>query len=172
MALATRAKPAPHQKKRQGGHHRHSKHYLKAYSPYIPMLLIVGVGFLISSAWSNSQHVLGASSDLSTVSLLKYTNIQRQKNSESALSLNDDLMSAAQAKAESMVQENYWSHTSPNGQTPWSFIVASGYNYQLAGENLAYGFSNAEAAITGWMNSPEHRANILSTDYQNVGFGP
>jgi hypothetical protein len=171
MALATRVKPAPHQKKRQGGHHRHSKHYLKAYWPYIPMLLIVGLGLLVSSIWNNNQHVLGVSSDLSASSLLKYTNIQRQKNNEPALTLNNNLMSAAQAKAENMVQKNYWSHTSPSGQTPWSFIIAAGYNYQLAGENLAYGFSSAQAAIIGWMNSPEHRANILTSAYQNVGFG-
>jgi hypothetical protein len=43
--------------------------------------------------------------------------------------------------------------------------------FQAAGENLAYGFSSSSAILTGWMASPEHRANILDTNYQDVGFG-
>jgi hypothetical protein len=93
------------------------------------------------------------------------------QNSELKLALNNALASAAQAKANDMVKNNYWSHNTPSGQTPYSFITAARYNYQLAGENLAYGFSNANSVVTGWMNSPEHRANILNKNYQDVGFG-
>jgi len=56
MALATRPKPSVHHKKRQAGHHRYSKHYLKAYHPYLPMLAIVGLGVLINLAWSSLQN--------------------------------------------------------------------------------------------------------------------
>ena len=52
MALATRPKPTVHHKKRQARHHRHSKHYLKAYWPYIPVLMIVGGGAAINRLWS------------------------------------------------------------------------------------------------------------------------
>ena len=171
MALATRPKPSVHHKKRQAQHHRQSKHYLKAYWPYLPMLLIVGSGLLVSSAWSNKQHVLGAQSDLTANSLLSYTNSQRLRDNEQSLTLNAELNAAAQAKAQDMVKNNYWSHTAPDGRTAWSFITASGYNYQTAGENLAYGFSGAQSVIAGWMNSTEHRANMLNASYQNVGFG-
>jgi uncharacterized protein YkwD len=172
MALVTHAKkPATHQKKRQGGHHRHSKHYLKAYWPYLPMLLVVYIGFFVSNQWSNKQHVLGTASNLNTTSLLSYTNTERQDNYESRLTLSNNLDSAAQAKAEDMAKNNYWSHISPSGKTPWDFMNAAGYSFRLAGENLAYGFSSAQATISGWMNSPEHRANILGNGYRNVGFG-
>jgi len=80
-------------------------------------------------------------------------------------------MDAAQAKANDMVKQNYWSHDAPDGQTPWSFITASGYAYSVAGENLAYGFASAGDTVAGWMNSTDHRANILDSAYQNVGFG-
>lgn len=172
MKQATKIKPklsATH-KKRSGQHHRQSKHYLKAYWPYIPMLAIIGLGLVVNSIWSASA-VLGAASDFSDTSFLASTNSARAADHESQLSIDPLLTSAAQAKAQDMVANDYWSHTSPLGKTPWTFIAASGYSYQRAGENLAYGFSSATQTIDGWMNSPEHRANILNTSYQNVGFG-
>jgi uncharacterized protein YkwD len=171
MAIATRKKPTGiHHRRRHGQHHRQSKPYLKAYHPYIPMLLIVGLGIVINSVWSHSG-VLGSQQDFSAQSLLQSTNSQRATESETSLSLSPELSQAAQVKANDMVSQNYWSHTSPNGQTPWSFIIASGYHYQSAGENLAYGFDGAESTVRAWMSSPEHRANILNAGYQNVGFG-
>lgn len=172
MALVTKTKNKPPitHKKRSGQHHRKSKHYLQAYWPYMPMLLIVGLGLVVNAIWSASG-VLGAASDFSASSLLASTNQQRTADQESQLSLDPLLSQAAQAKADDMVATGYWSHTSPDGKTPWNFIAASGYNYERAGENLAYGFSGAAQTIDGWMNSPEHRANILNAQYQNVGFG-
>jgi uncharacterized protein YkwD len=170
MALATRPKRTVHHKKRSGKHHRHSKPYLKAYWPYLPMLLIVAVGIMVNAIWS-SNAVLGAHQDFSATSLLSATNQQRRNDAEPALTIDPQLSAAAQAKANDMVSHNYWSHTSPDGQTPWSFITNAGYTYQEAGENLAYGFGSAGSTITGWMNSSEHRANILNADYRAVGFG-
>jgi len=125
---------------------------------------------VVNAIWSASG-VLGATSDFSASSLLASTNQQRLVDRENQLSLDPRLSQAAQAKADDMVASGYWSHTSPDGKTPWTFIAASGYNYERAGENLAYGFSGASQTIDGWMNSPEHRANILNAQYQNVGFG-
>lgn len=134
------------------------------------MLLIIGAGFLINTLWSNG-HVLGDTSNLTSNYLLEETNQSRSKEKQPPLTLDSQLSSAAQAKAEDMAKNNYWAHTSPSGKTPWSFIGSSGYQYQSAGENLAYGFSNASGVVNGWMNSAEHRANILSDSYKHVGFG-
>jgi uncharacterized protein YkwD len=171
MALATRPKSTVHHRKRQARHHRQSKQYLKPYWPYLPMLLIVGLGLFINNAWSARMAVLGANSDFSSTALLTNTNADRANNHEAALTIDPALTAAAQTKANDMVKNDYWSHNSPDGRTPWSFITAAGYQYQAAGENLAYGFANAGDAVIGWMNSPEHRANILDSAYQNVGFG-
>lgn len=159
-----------HHKKRGGQHHRHNEHYLKTYWPYLPMLLIVGMGLLVNSVWSH-QNVLGATSDFSSSALLSDTNSQRSADHEAPLALSQQLSAAAQAKAEDMAQKDYWSHNSPDGRTPWSFITSAGYHYQMAGENLAYGFGNAGDTVVGWMNSPTHRANILNANYKDVGFG-
>ena len=171
MSLATRPKrtTAAH-KKRAGKHHRKNDTYLKAYWPYIPMLLIVGLGLVVNTVWSHSN-VLGARSDFSATSLLDETNQQRADNHDANLSLNQQLSEAAQAKANDMATKNYWAHDSPGGRTPWSFITAAGYSYEAAGENLAYGFENSSDVVAAWMNSPTHRANVLGSDYKNVGFG-
>jgi hypothetical protein len=171
MTLATKPKrDSVHHKKRSGRHHRQSGHYLKTYWPYLPMLLIVGVGLLFNNLWS-SPGVLGASSDFGSSSLLQDTNAERSAKHEQPLALNSQLNAAAQSKANDMAAKDYWAHNSPDGRSPWSFIGAAGYHYRMAGENLAYGFSNAGDTVAGWMNSPEHRANILNANYQDVGFG-
>ena len=171
MAIATRPKPSVHHKKRTGQHHKHSKDYVKTYWPYLPMLLVVVIGLAINSFWSQLPGVLGASSNFSSQNLLEDTNNQRAIDAETPLSIDPQLQAAAQAKAEDMVAKNYWSHNTPDGKTPWTFIAAAGYSYDEAGENLAYGFSSADSTVTGWMNSPTHRANILNKDYTQVGFG-
>ncbi|HWB39590.1 MAG TPA: CAP domain-containing protein [Candidatus Saccharimonadales bacterium] len=171
MALATRPKPKTHQRKRQAGHHRQNKPYLKTYWPYIPVAAIIGLGMVVNNMWPSSAAVLGANSNFSINTLLADTNANRSADHEANLTIDGQLTAAAQAKANDMVANNYWAHNSPSGQTPWSFITATGYQYQSAGENLAYGFASAGDAVAGWMNSTEHRANILDADYQNVGFG-
>ncbi len=171
MALVTpkKRKPAVAQKRRVGQHHKQGKQYLKHYWPYLPMLLVVGMGLFVNTLWSSSG-VLGASSDYSATALLQATNASRAASSQSALSLDPQLTAAAQAKANDLIAKNYWAHNSPDGKTPWDFITASGYQYQTAGENLAYGFSDAGATENGWMNSAEHKANILNAGYTQVGF--
>jgi len=136
------------------------------------MVAIVSLGILLNS-WMGSIHrqVLSYATDISVQGLLDGTNAQRTSNGLGNLHLNTALSQAAQAKAADMVADNYWAHTSPSGKTPWTFIDASGYSYATAGENLAYGFTTSSETISGWMNSPGHRANILNTTYADVGFG-
>ncbi len=110
--------------------------------------------------------------EMSSGGLLGATNAQRAQNGNlSALTINSKLSAAAQTKANDMVARNYWSHNTPDGKEPWTFMDAAGYEYQKAGENLAYGFATSSDAVVGWMNSPGHRANILDSAYREVGFG-
>ena len=171
MALVAKqkGKPLVAHRKRVGQHHKQSKQYIKHYWPYLPMLLVVGLGVCINTLWS-SHAVLGARSDFSAPTLLSATNADRATAHLSPLSLNAKLTDAAVRKAHDMSSRNYWSHTAPDGKTPWDFISGSGYQYQLAGENLAYGFADADSTETGWMNSTEHKANILADGYSDVGF--
>jgi uncharacterized protein YkwD len=123
------------------------------------------------SMQSPAHDVLAYATNTSPAGLLSATNTQRINNGVSALSSNSLLSSAAQAKAQDMVNRNYWSHVTPDGQQPWVFISAAGYEYISAGENLAYGFLSSGDTVTGWMNSPPHKQNLLSTAFNEVGFG-
>jgi uncharacterized protein YkwD len=171
MPLATKSRPTSAHKKRQAGHHKQTKRYVKAYWPYLPMIAIVALGFMVNSLLVPSHQVLGEQTNLSTNQFLSITNQDRASYKDNQLTLNSQLDQAAQNKANDMVLSNYWSHTSPSGKTPWTFIMGSGYKFQAAGENLAYGFTSASSVLKAWMNSPDHRANILNKNYSDVGFG-
>jgi hypothetical protein len=159
-------------RKRRGDHHKQGKHYLKVYWPYVPMLLIVVAGlFLGTPRQSAHGGILAYATEMSSSQLLSATNTQRSANGKTTLGINSKLSSAAQTKANDMAARNYWSHNTPDGLAPWYFIENAGYTYQKAGENLAYGFANSSDTVTGWMNSPSHRDNLLDTAFTEVGFG-
>lgn len=120
---------------------------------------------------SGHPQVLGQAIDISTQALLQYTNQARASVGMPPLQANTLLTLAAQQKAAYMFSHNFWAHNAPDGKTPWDFMKEQGYVYVYAGENLARGYSNAQEVITAWMNSPEHRENLLSPNYTEVGFG-
>lgn len=96
-------------------------------------------------------------------------NQDRTSDGLPALDLNPTLNLAAYAKAEDMISNHYFAHTSPEGVSPWYWFKTLGYNYAYAGENLAIGYKDANTLVNSWMNSPDHRANILSPNYQDMG---
>ena len=151
----------------------------KVYWPFIPVILGIAVLMAFSIQTGSlsrfSQHpfqkVLAYSTSENPGSMLAETNLDRQANGEAPLKLNTELMKAAAAKAADMAARNYWSHNTPDGNPPWVFVTAAGYQYAKVGENLATGFYNEEAAVKGWMASPPHRENMLDPSYTDVGFG-
>jgi uncharacterized protein YkwD len=113
-----------------------------------------------------------ASSDaLTSSNIYELTNKSRIAYGVGTLSHSGMLDLAAQAKAEDMLKNQYFSHNSPGEITPWNFIKASGYNYIIAGENLALNFYSSEGVEKAWMNSPGHKANILNPDFEDIGIG-
>lgn len=133
------------------------------------ILLVVGSLF-ISNVKKNHSSVLGISVNVSVQDLLQDTNQKRAEAGLPPLNLDAQLTQAAAGKAQDMFTQNYWAHISPTGTTPWDFIRGAGYQYIYAGENLARGFNSAQDVVNAWMASPGHRANLLSKNYQDVGF--
>ena len=115
--------------------------------------------------------VLGYSSEITAQKVLDQTNIQRQNNGLPPLKYNSSLSESASKKANDMFTHNYWAHTSPSGTTPWDFFKSVDYRYSIAGENLARDFYDTESLMSGWMNSPTHKANIINSKYQEIGIG-
>lgn len=115
--------------------------------------------------------ILGYSSEITVDKVWTLTNSERQKQNLPTLQYNSILSESATAKAKSMFSENYWAHSSPSGKSPWDFFREAGYQYSVAGENLAKDFYDTEGLIKAWMNSPTHRANIVNDKYQEIGIG-
>ena len=115
--------------------------------------------------------ILGYSSEITADKVISQTNIERQKLGLAPLKYNATLSQSAAAKAEDMFKNNYWAHNSPEGKTPWDFFKSAGYQYSVAGENLAKDFYDTDGLIKAWMNSPTHRDNIVNPKYQEIGIG-
>lgn len=153
-------------------------HQQNEFHPYILRPLGTGVITLLVLLQPLIYNVITAhqiklvsyATDITSSDLLTLTNQQRANAGVNALSDNAQLDNAAAAKAEDMFAKDYWAHNSPTGETPWDFIIAAGYHYSAAGENLAMDYTTSEYVIDGWMNSPEHRANLLNATYKDVGF--
>lgn len=103
--------------------------------------------------------------------VVELVNIERAKQGLSALSLNNKLSNVAREKSRDMQANGYFSHTSPTYGSPFDMLRQFGISYNTAGENIAMGYSSPEAVVSGWMNSAGHRANILNSNYSEIGVG-
>jgi len=79
------------------------------------------------------------------------------------------LDAAAAERMRDMEEQGYWAHQSPDGRSPFVWLLPHGYSFRSAGENLACGFETNELLMAGWMESKGHRENILSPDYADCG---
>jgi uncharacterized protein YkwD len=105
-------------------------------------------------------------------------NVQRAQNGLAALTANSVLQGAALQHSQDMVNHNFFSHDSSSGEDFEDRILRFKYappnTEWVAGENIAWGtlsLSTPDAIVVSWMNSPEHRANILSGDFKELGVG-
>lgn len=100
--------------------------------------------------------------------VLRLVNIERANHGVAPLRLSDNLTSGATIRANEI--SKFMSHTRPNGQKFYTVFNDSEGQYTM-GENIAAGYDSPEAVVKGWMNSPGHRANILNSDYEELGVG-
>lgn len=101
-------------------------------------------------------------------------NAERQAQALPDLYHDATLRNVARLHSEDMVNRSFFSHTNPDGLDPFDRFALANVTYTTAGENIAWngGFSDpAATAVTGWMNSAGHRANILNTQFTHAGLG-
>jgi len=101
--------------------------------------------------------------------VLELVNAERTSRGLAALTRNTRLDAAAQAHADDMADNKFFDHTGSDGSDPGSRATAAGYAWTAIAESIGLGDVNAEDIVNGWMNSPGHRANILSTIYTETG---
>ncbi len=104
-------------------------------------------------------------------SLLNAINTDRRAAKLPALAVSDTLMGLARAHAADMAARGYFDHTTPDGLTFNQRLSAAGYTGDTAGENIGLTSSPVLTVITDWMDSPQHRDNILGAGYSFVGLG-
>jgi uncharacterized YkwD family protein/spore coat assembly protein SafA len=103
--------------------------------------------------------------------VVQLVNQERAKQNLPALKANQELSKVARLKSQDMLVKNYFSHTSPTYGSPFKMMETFGIKYSAAGENIAMGQRSPEEVMNSWMNSPGHRANILSRAFTEIGVG-
>ena len=101
--------------------------------------------------------------------VLQLVNEERAKAGLQPLSTTSALSSAANKRAQEIKQS--FSHTRPDGSSTFTVLKEYNISYRTAGENIAYGQRTPQEVVTGWMNSPGHRANILNANFGKIGIG-
>ena len=121
----------------------------------------INLGFKVSSPTVDTQ---------SEEKMLALVNQERTKRNLKPLVADDKLRKVARAHSADMFEKGYFAHNTPDGLTPFNRMDNGGVDYLQAGENLALA-PDVEIAHNGLMNSPGHRANILTPEFTKVGIG-
>lgn len=90
-------------------------------------------------------------------------------NPVTVVSWNDLLEKAAYNHSSDMYENNYFSHTAPDGSNGGVRIQQAGYNWMTYGENIAMGYKNEKETVDGWLQSPGHCKNIMNKNFKEMG---
>jgi uncharacterized protein YkwD len=108
--------------------------------------------------------------ELSREAVITLTNNARVLNGFPQLAENQLLNSIAESRARDMLEKQYFAHVSPTGQQASDIAQSIGYRYKIIAENIGSGdFYTNQKIVDGWMQSPGHRNNILSTEVREIG---
>ena len=101
----------------------------------------------------------------------RLTNLERQKHGRVPVTESLQLSAAAQAHADDMRRQGYFSHVGKNGSRVADRIDATGYYWAVAAENNAMGLHDEASVVQAFMDSPGHRSNMLKRDAREFGVG-
>lgn len=148
--------------------------------PTARRLLAAAFALLVAFGAAGTQPMPASAADLTLAAaeneMVRLLNVERARYGLIPVRLDSRLTSIARARSTNMAQLHYFSHTQPDGRDVFDLINAAKISWQGAGEIIAWNNAptlaeSAPMARTGWMNSPGHRAIVLSTGYNYVGIG-
>ncbi len=102
--------------------------------------------------------------------LIDLTNQERAKEELRPLKAHPLLMQAAREHAANMARQQKMDHVL-DGKEPRDRVRQVGYRFRYLGENVASGYRTLEGVVRGWMGSEGHRANILRSEFTEIGVG-
>lgn len=103
--------------------------------------------------------------------VVELVNVERQKAGLPTLTMDSAISNVARAKSKDMAVNNYFAHQSPTYGSAGDMLRQFGIKWSAWGENIAAGQRTPEIIVNAWMNSPGHRANILSNNFSKIGVG-
>ena len=103
--------------------------------------------------------------------LLREVNVQRELSGKPPLRLDSQLTAAAQKHAKNMSEIFFFDHLSPDGRRVVERVAEEGYPWRVIAENIGAGLSLPKSMVKAWMNSQDHRDNLLSGEFNDVGIG-
>ena len=139
----------------------------KRFLNFIFILLLILKLFTIPLIFSISRSLFFA--EIAKVAILEYLNKERQERKLPPLVESPLLSQSAYLKAKDILEKDYFAHRSPDGLSPWYWFKIAGYEFKLAGENLAIGFLDSKEVHDALMASFSHRQNILNPEFKEIG---
>ena len=142
-----------------------------------------GSGSSLSGVWNNFSSAFSSGAQpvaqkpgdkpsaqaLDTSLALRLINDYRASKGLSPLSLDLQATAAAEVLVKDMAKHDHMSHVGPAGQDVGRRLLAAGYSYGLAAENVGVGQSSIEEAFEGWKNSPPNSRNMLLPAAKHIG---
>ena len=137
---------------------------MKNFLTSLLIIFIFGAVNIASAArqWNNETKV----SINFAQEVLELVNYERAKEHLKPLKLSSSMNHYAQIRAKEITKK--FSHTRPSGYFCFTVIPKP---YRTVGENIAAGQRSANEVVTAWMNSPDHRANIMNPKFRELGMG-
>ena len=142
-------------------------------------VLATVVGLAAAAAAPSAATPAGLSAPVSMEALdtgvIQQVNVIRRQHELPPVKLNQSLAEAASAHSDEMASDGYFDHASFDGTAFWKRIGrwygSGGYTYWSVGENLLWSSPDVDPAkaLELWMNSPEHRKNILTARWREIG---
>jgi hypothetical protein len=136
---------------------------------WVNLALLVFIKLLLPFGSGGLAAITESLNPFDPTDIVRITNEARRAAGLADLRANPALDAAAARKLDDMAAQQYFAHVTPDGKQPWDFILAAGYRYRSAGENLGKGFNDPSALVNAWMGSPSHRANLVNTGYREIG---
>ncbi|ESQ82640.1 hypothetical protein AEAC466_15990 [Asticcacaulis sp. AC466] len=125
--------------------------------------------FYWTQIFATPEPIQVVNSNRSTERVLYLINAERAKHGCQPLHVETRLMAAANRESQDMVDRHFFSHTAPDGATPGERVRATGYVYQMVGENIEVNTYDPQGVVEAWMKSPGHRENILMCAFRETG---
>jgi len=150
----------------------------KATKIVVALMLCAVFAFLLPSTASTrtaaappSRPAVPMSLDHMASEVVYLVNLERAQHALPPLRVNTRLVADAKLQASQIAETGVLDHVILSGPypTPRDRAEVAGYAWDVLGENLALGYTDAASAVAAWMQSPGHRANILAGGYRETG---